>query len=295
MADLSVCFVNYNSDSYLAKCLASIKERTTGLDYELIIIDNDSSDSSLEQAVKAAPEAKVLRNYENLGFAKALNQGIKQSSGRHILSLNNDILLRNNALKIMVDFMDSHPEAGACGGKLLNKRGKVQNQCKRGFPTPWNIFTHILGLDRLYAKNKYFAGYLMTYLDSEKINEVDALSGACLLVRKEMADKTGGMDEDYFLYGEDIDLCYRIKNSGWKVFYVPQAEFLHYGEKGSRANKNKRIYEYYRSMFIFYHKHYRHKYFFIINWLVYVGILIKALIHFAKIFLYRKTTVGSRK
>ena len=293
--DLSVCFVNYNSGGYLADCLLSLIELTAGISYEVIVVDNNSNDDSLELAKTVNKDLILIKNIQNVGFSAANNQAIRISNGRHILLLNNDILLKNNVLKMLVEFQDSHPESGACGGKLESPEGRIQNQCKRGMPTPWNILSHLLKLDNIFPSRKLFGGYLLTYLDPNVVNEVEAISGACMMISRDALDKVKGLDEDFFLYGEDIDLCLRIRKSGWKIFYVPQARLIHYGEKGSRADVYNRICQYYRSMFIFYNKHYRAKYPFYVNWSVYAGISIIRSIHFIRVSFLRHSRVASKK
>jgi len=295
MPKVSVIFVNHNSDHYLLESVRSLVNSTKYAPYEIIIVDNNSTDNSLGLVERQYPDIRIVRNPRNEGFAKANNQGMKIGEGDYYLLINNDVYVKNDILKIFVEFMEEHPEAGACGGKLLNKNGRVQQQCKRGFPTPWNIFSHLTGLSKLFPKSRLFAGYLITYIDPDKVAEVDSLSGACMFVRKEVIETSGGMDESFFMYGEDIDWCYRIKQLGWKIYYLPQAEITHYGEKGGKRNKVKRIYEYYRAMFIFYNKHYKRKYIFIVNWLVYFGIFAKGGWHYLRYLINRRKSVGSNK
>lgn len=294
--ELSIIIVNYNSQKYLELCLSSILKNTRNIEYEVIVVDNALEDESAAMVTRKYPSVKLIKNPVNLGFIKGNNVGLKNASGKYLLSLNNDTEIKGNALKILVDFMDSHSEAGACGAKLLNSDGTIQHQCKRGFPTPWNIFCYSVGLSKVFSKSKFFGGYLMTYLDTKKVNEVDALSGACLLVRREVADKIGFMDEDYIMYGDDLDWSYRIKQAGWKIYYVPQAEIIHYGGKGgSGVHSYKNIIEFHRSMFIFYNKHYKNKYPFFIEWLVYAGISLKMALNLLMNRLRREKYVGSRK
>lgn len=296
MLELSIIIVNYNSQKYLINCLQSIYQNTKDISFEVIVVDNASSDDSAAIVAREFPKSQVIKNDHNLGFIKGNNIGLRLAKGKYLLSLNNDTEIKDNALKILVDFMDSHPEAGACGAKLLNSNGTIQHQCKRGFPTPWNICTYSLGLSKLFPKSKLFGGYLMAYLDPNKINEIDAISGACFMVRKEIADRVGIMDEDYIMYGDDLDWSYRIKQAGWKIYYVPEAEIIHYGGRGgSSIHRHRNIIEFHRSMFTFYNKHYKKKYPFFITWLVYAGIGFKCVKKLLMYKLRKEKHVGSKK
>ena len=293
--ELSIVIVNYNSKGYLNKCLASIYWETKDLDFEVLVVDNASTDNSLALMEQAFPRIKVIRNKHNLGFSAANNLGIKASTGKYILLLNHDTEIKGNAIKKLVDFMDEDRSVGACGPKVLNSDGSLQHQCKRGFPTPTSILFYISGLSKLFPKNGTISHYLMTHLDPDKIGEVDALSGACMLLRRTTIDKVGLLDDQYFLYGEDIDLCYRIKQAGFKIYYVPRAEIIHYGGVGSRIMSHKNIIEFHRSMLIFYKKHYRKKYGLVVTWLVYTGICLKCSINLILNTFRQEKYVGSKK
>jgi GT2 family glycosyltransferase len=293
--DLSIIIVNYNSKNYLNHCLKSIYEETKSVTFEIIVIDNASTDNSLDLAKRNFPQVKIIKNRVNKGFSAANNQGIRASSGKYVLLLNHDTEIKGKALKILLDFMGNNPTAGACGAKLLNSDGTIQHQSKRGFPTPASIFFYATGISRLFPKSKLFGRYLMTYLDSNKTNEVDALSGACILARRQVLDSIGLMDEDFFLYGEDLDLCYRIKRAGWKIYFVPQAQIIHFGGVGSRVRSHKSIIEFHQSMFIYYKKHYKQKYPFLVTGLVYSGIYAKCGLNIFMNAFRKEKFAGSKK
>jgi len=295
---LSIVIVNYNASPYLENCLRSIYSdssvKTTT--FEVIAVDNNSKDESVKMVREKFPDVRLIENERNEGFIRANNKGIMASKGTYILSLNNDTFVLPGALENLVNFMDCHPEAGGCGAKVLNGDGSIQHQCKRGFPTLSSAFFYFLHLHQLFPKSKLFGRYLMTYLDPEKISEVDSVSGSCLMVKRAVIKDVGIMDEDYTMYGDDLDWCYRIKKAGWKVYYVPDAEIIHYGGRGgSRVRPYRNIWEFHRSMIIFYKKHYARNHMALLSWCVYGGILIKGVIDLAANFLRKEKVVGSKK
>lgn len=295
---LSIIIVNYNAKSYLENCLESIYANLSAKEttFEVIVVDNNSTDDSIQMVREKFPNVKLIENERNEGFIKANNKGIIASKGEYVLSLNNDTVVLPGALEELTNFMDCHPDAGACGAKVLNSDGSIQHQCKRGFPTISSALSYFLGLHKVFPKSKFFGHYLMTYLDPNQINEVDSLSGACLMVRREVINHVGIMDEDYIMYGDDLDWCYRIKKAGWKIYYVPDARIIHYGGMGgSRALPYRNIWEFHRSMVIFYKKHFSKNRSLFLNWFVYGGIWLKAITNLAINFLRKEKIVGSRK
>jgi GT2 family glycosyltransferase len=277
-------------------CLESIRTLIGDSLFEVIVVDNSSTDLSVSEIENNFKFVRVIRNPENIGFIKANNIGIKLATGKYVLSLNNDTIVHPKALEKLVAFMDSHNDVGACGAKLINSDGSIQHQCKRGFPTPWNIFCYSIGLSKLFPKSKLFAGYLLTYLNPEVPAEVDSLSGACFLVRSEVIETVGIMDERFTMYGDDLDWSYRIKQAGWKIFYVPQAVITHFGGKGgSHVNSYRNIVEFHRSMIIFYNLHYRDKYSLFIRWVVYLGVFMKLFSNLFMNAVRANKYVGSKK
>jgi GT2 family glycosyltransferase len=293
---ISIIIVNFNSGEYLAKCLASIvNDPANKMGYEIIIVDNASIDDSIEQINKRYPATKIIKNQQNVGFSAANNQAIKISRGEYIMLLNHDTYVKPRAIKVLLEFMKNHPEAGACGPKILNADGTIQHQCKRGFPTPLSMLYYLSGLSKIWPQNTAFGRYLMTYLDPSKVNEVEALSGACMLIRRAVLDKIGGLDTAFFIHGEDIDYCYRIKQAGWKIFYVPEAEIIHYGGIGGKMVSYRGIIEFHRSMLIFYKKHYKKLYPFVVTVLVYFGVYAKMWLNLLINALRKDKFIGSRK
>jgi len=262
---------------------------------EIILVDNNSQDGTVEIVANHFPTVKLIINDKNVGFSRANNQALKVSKGRFILWLNPDTVLLPNALDTLVAFMDSRPDVAIVGPKVLNKDRTLQGQCRRGFPTPWAMFCYFSGLSELFPHHKLFSKYLMTYQNENVAHEVDAVSGSCLLVRREVMDKIGLLDEDYFMYGEDLDYCYRAKKAGWKVYYTPEAQVIHYGGTASRKKPFRSIYEFHRAMWIFYRKHLAQDYFFLFNWFILGAIILKGVFSmFVNLFRAEKMP-GSKK
>lgn len=284
---LSIVIVSYNSKEFLKKCLDSIFESTLK-DLEVIVVDNASSDGSVWEIRKFDSKIKIIENRKNLGFSKANNQGVKIAKGKYLLFLNPDTVVYPETLKFMAEFMNKNEKAGAVTCKVVLPNGDLDDSSHRGFPTPWNAFCYFLGLEKLFPRSKFFAGYHLGWKDYSKTHEIDAAAGSFLFVRKKAGEDIGWWDEDYFFYGEDIDFCYKLKEKGWKIFYVPKVSILHYkgissGIKSEskhlssvdiETRKNATIARF-NAMKIFYRKHYVFKYPKVINWIVMLGINFK--------------------
>lgn len=299
--DLSIIIVNYNTKDFLQECLKSVVgSREIGVrSKEIIVIDNNSTDGTIEMLKELQTQNSELRtifSQSNLGFAKANNLAIKKSSGRYILFLNPDTIVQEDTLKTMVKFMDENPKVGAATCRVELTDGHLDQACHRGFPTAWNAFCYFSGLEKLFPKSKVFARYSLTFLPLDKIHEIDAGCGAFLLVRKEAGEQVGWFDEDYFWYGEDLDFCYRLKQKGWKIMFVPTTKIIHWkgaasgilkhSQKISPASKQTRIKAAKASvkvMRIFFQKHYQDKYPKIIYWSVMLGIKLMEKIRLARI------------
>lgn len=273
--DVSIIIVNYNTKDLLKQTIDSVLRSTTGIEYEIIVVDNDSRDGSIQMVREEYPDVLLIANNGNLGFAKANNIGIKKSSGRYILILNSDTVVAKDCIKSCMKYMDENKKVGALGCKVELINGDLDKACKRGFPTPQASLYYMLKLDKLYPNSKRFGQYNLTYLPNDKINEVDVLVGAFMMVRHEVILKVGLLDEEFFMYGEDIDWCYRIKEAGYKNIYYPLAKITHYKGASSKKRRLMTIYEFHRAMYLFYNKHYRKKYNFLVTGAVYGGIGIK--------------------
>lgn len=274
--DLSVIIVSYNVASFLDQALTTLEEAIGELKVEVYVVDNASTDDSVPMVKRKYPWVKLIENKENLGFASANNRALEMVKGRYILLLNPDTVLRKNTLTTMVEFLDDHPETGAAGCKVINPDGSLQLACRRGFPTPGVAFYKMIGLSGLFPKSKTFGAYNLTYLDPDSVAEVDAVSGSFMMLRKEALDRVGFLDEEFFMYGEDLDLCYRIKQDGWKIYYVPYTEIIHFkGESAKTVPTLKSIRDFYTAMHIFVDKHYRKRSKkFLPQWLLIAGIYV---------------------
>jgi GT2 family glycosyltransferase len=253
--DLSIIIVNYNVKEFLQNLIHSIHKAAQNLTYEIIIIDNASSDGSVEFISEKFPEIKLIPNDVNLGFGKANNQGLKIAKGNYILLINPDSLVSEDTFSKLISFFENHPGVGLASCKILNPDGTLQLACRRSYPGPWTSFCKVTGLSTLFPKSKLFARYNLTYMDENQSYEVDAISGSFMMMKKEVYEKVGGFDEDYFMYGEDLDLCYRIQKSGYKVFYFHESQVIHYkGESTKRSNIDETAL-FYNAMNIFVKKH----------------------------------------
>ena len=219
---VSVVIVSFNVRGFLENLIASLNRSLEGLDSEIVVVDNTSDDDTVEYLKKNFPSVRLIENRVNVGFGRANNQGVKASTGEYLLLINPDAIVTESTIKEMLAFSESHPEAGASSCKVLNADGTLQKTCRRGFPTPWVAFTKLFGLSTLFPKTKLFGRYNLTYLNPEEDHEVDAIGGSFMFIPRRVFDEVGGFDEDYFMYGEDIDLCYKIKRAGHKVYYTPR-------------------------------------------------------------------------
>jgi len=254
--DLSIIIVSWNVRDLLLDCLNSVYAETKGVSFEVFVVDNASSDGSAEMVEQEFPQVKLIRNQENLGFAKANNQAIRQSKGRYVLLLNPDTVVVNDALANMIPFMEAHQDVGAVGPRLLNPDGTVQLWCGGSFPTPLTEFFRLAKLSYLFPKSRIFGRRLMSFWDRNDTREVDLLSGACMMVRREAINQVGLMDEDFFMYADDVEWCYRIKKAGWKIYLYSDAEIIHLVGQSMLQSADKMAVEAYKSMYLFFKKHY---------------------------------------
>ncbi|MGQ9798997.1 MAG: glycosyltransferase [Ignavibacterium sp.] len=256
MIDLSIIIVNYNVKEFLKNLLHSIHKATQNLSIEIIVVDNASDDGSIEMIKEKFPDVILITNEKNLGFGKANNIGLKKARGKYILLINPDTLVAEDTFIKIIEFFEAHPEAGMAGCKILNPDGTLQLACRRSFPGPWTSFTKVTGLSNLFPKSKLFARYNLTYLDENQTYEVDAISGSFMMLRKEVYEKVGGFDEQFFMYGEDLDLCYRIQKAGYKIFYVHTTQIIHYKGESTKRSSLDETRVFYNAMHLFVKKHF---------------------------------------
>lgn len=256
MLDLSIVLVNWNTRDRLAACLGAIEATAGDLALEIFVVDNASQDGSAEMVRRRFPAVRLIANDHNLGFSAGNNQALREAAGRYVLLLNPDTEVQPGALAALRDFMEAHPEAGLCGAKLLQPDGRLYPACKRSIPTPAVALWRALGLSRLFPKHKEFGKYNLSFLDPDEVHAVEAVSGACMFARKSAVDQVGLLDERFFMYGEDLDWCLRISQAGWKIYYVPQAQIVHYFGSGSRQRRLKSTLNFYQAMYLFHRKHF---------------------------------------
>src|SRR5687767_4903679 len=255
---LSVVIVNYNVREFLEQCLVSVQKSINYLnnEAEIIIIDNNSTDGSIEYLQPGFPGVKFISNNENLGFAKACNQGIERTSGEYVLFLNPDTIVPADCFQKCISFFKSHNDAGALGVKMLNEKGKYLKESKRGFPSPAASFFKLFGLAAIFPRSKLFAKYYLGYLDENNNQEVDTIAGAFMMIPREVLERVGGFDESFFMYGEDIDLSYRIKKAGYKNHYLAETSITHFKGKSTQQKNTDYTKVFYNAMDIFVKKHY---------------------------------------
>jgi len=271
--DLSIIIVNYRTYKLTKQTIESVIGKKHNFHYDIYVVDNASQDGSLEKLQEDYEESGIINFIENpvnKGFSYANNLAIKQSSSRCVLLLNSDTEVQGDCLEKCLNHIDTHSKIGALGCKILLPNGNLDKASKRSFPDVNVSFYRMTGLSFLFPRSKRFGRYNLMFLDENKIHEVDSLSGAFMMVRREAIDQVGFLDEDFFMYGEDIDWCYRIKEAGWKVVYNGEAQIIHY--KGGSGRQSKALYEFYNAMRLFYDKHYRKKNSRIITYMVYAGI-----------------------
>ncbi len=276
--DLSIIIVSYNVKDYLRGAIASVVRSLAAgaLTGEILVVDNASSDGSVAMLRREFPNVHLFEPGENLGFGRANNLALKVAKGDFFLLLNPDTIVGEDTLRAMMDFMREHPEAGLAGCKLLNGDGTFQLSCRRGFPTPWASFTKLFGFARLFPGSRIFARYNLTYLPVDATYEVDALGGAFMMLSRKAYEATDAFDESFFMYGEDLDLCYRAKRAGFAIYYVHSTATIHFKGESTRRSALNEVKVFYEAMHVFVKKHYRAS--FVFNMLLRLGIFIRTAI-----------------
>lgn len=285
-ADISVVIVNYNVKELVDNCISSVikSAESGGLAVEIFMVDNNSIDGSANHIRRKYPEVVVIENEKNIGFSKANNLALKRVSGKYVLILNPDTLLEENTFGKMIAFCESNPDAGAVTSKLILANGKLDSACRRSFPTPGVAIPRILGLSKLFPGSKALAKYNLTYLDENVTSEVDAICGAFMFMPADALGKAGLFDEDYFMYGEDLDLCYRIKQSGFRIYYYPEVTTIHFKGESTRKTHLSYVNNFYGAMSIFVKKNMTGASR-ILSPLLRAGIFIRSSVSYAKRFL----------
>jgi O-antigen biosynthesis protein len=254
--DVSILIVNYNVKDYLLQCLRSIEAREDDLRVQIVVVDNASQDQSVEHLAPLFPHVKWISLDENIGFGRGNNVGLEACTGRHVLFLNPDTIIGQDTLSVMVAYLDDHPEVGLAGCRVLNPDGSFQLACRRGRPTPWAAFCKLFGLQSMFPQIPLFAGYNLTYRSIDETYDVDALIGAFMIGPRDLIHSVGGFDPQFFMYGEDLDLCFRVQQQGRSIRYVHTTSIVHYkGESTKRSSMNE-VKVFYDAMEIFARKHF---------------------------------------
>ena len=279
---LSIIIVNYNVEYFLHQCLKSIQSAKKNIELEVIVVDNNSVDNSVDMLKKKFPYVKLILNKINAGFSKANNQAIKIAKGEYILLLNPDTVVQEDTLIECVNFLKKNNDVGALGVKMIDGNGMFLPESKRSLPSPSSAFYKIFGLSYLFPNSKKFGKYHLNYINENKVNEVDVLSGAFLMTRKKVFDKIGLLDERFFMYGEDIDLSYRIQKEGYKNIYFPKTTIIHYKGESTKKTSINYIMIFYKAMILFVKKHYSNKNAQTLVLLINLAILLRASISIIK-------------
>ncbi len=278
---LSIIIVNYNVKAFLQQALESILKSTRDIESEIFVVDNHSVDGSVELLQEQFPQVTLIVNADNLGFASANNQALAKARGEYVWLLNPDTLVQEDTALKLIQAMEADPQIGLLGCKILNDDGSLQLACRRSFPTPWVAFTKLLGLAKLFPQSKWFARYNLTHLDPDQAYEVEAISGSCMFTRRQALDTVGQLDETYFMYGEDLDWCYRFSKAGWKVFYTPETSIIHYKGESSKVVAWDSMIHFYKAMDIFAKKHFSSTSRFPLHWILRSGIYARYILSIA--------------
>ncbi len=254
---LSIIIVNYNVRQFLENALTSISRAIEGLRAEVLVVDNASRDNSVAMVLKSFPWVRVIANEENVGFARANNQALREAKGTYVLLLNPDTIVQEDTFRVMIRYLDAHPEVGLAGCKVLNPDGSFQLPCRRSFPTPWVAFTKMFGLSALFPSSRLFGKYNLTYRSPDATYPVDAVSGSFMMIRRSVVEKIGGLDESFFMYGEDLDWCFRVREAGYAVAYVHETSVIHYRGQSTRRSDINEVRLFYKAMELFVAKHFR--------------------------------------
>lgn len=287
MLQLSVIIVNYNVKYYVHQALLSVEKAATGLEHEIFVVDNNSTDGSVPFLQPLHPHVRFILNKENTGFARANNQAIRKARGQYILLLNPDTIVTEHTLTDCISLMQQRPDAGAVGVRMLNSDGTFAPESRRGIPTPVTAFCKMTGLCRLFPRSRTFGRYYMQYLDPSYVNEIEVVSGAFMFLRRSTLKQSGPLDEDYFMYGEDIDLSYRILQTGLKNLYLP-THILHYKGESTHESTWHYVRIFHQAMLIFFRKHFGH-YSLFVSLPVRLAILVKGMLVYLKLQLSRTT------
>ena len=287
--DLSIIVASFNVEALLRECLSSLPAALEGLQGEVWVVDNRSADDSIGMVRREFPEVNLIENTSNQGFARANNLALARAGGRYVLLLNPDTFIPPGMLKPMIEYMDENPKVGIAGPRVERPDGRLDEACRRSFPTPLTAMSRFLALDRVFPKSRFFGSYRRTWQDPEESFEVDSVVGAFMLLRREMLEDVGVLDEDYFMFGEDLDWCYRARDKRWKIVYLGAYRVIHHKGASADSAPYRMNYHFHRSMVLFHKKHLTPNYPFFVNWAVYGGISLRYALKSAVMLVRGKT------
>lgn len=284
---VSICIVTYRARDLLRECLFSI-EKNTQSEFEVIVIDNHSNDGTREMLGEEFPTYSYFENQINEGFTKPMNHALRAGKGIFLVMLNPDTVVLPKAFDRLANFLEENPAVGICGPRVMNPDGTLQKSCRRGESRPWAVISYFSGLAKLFPKSRFFGGYWLSYLDENEVHRVDGVSGSCMMVKREVFNQIGYLDERFFAYQEDADFCFRARQAGWQVFYMPESEVIHFGSLGgSHVNRFRSVFEWHKSYYLHYKKNLSKDYFFFFNWIFYLGMVLKLILAlFVAVFQY---------
>lgn len=289
LKSVAVVVVSYNVKHYLRQCLGAVERALDGLDAEVFVVDNDSTDGTIDCLQADFPHVTWVRNSENTGFAKANNTAIRMSRSRYVLLLNPDTVIGEDTIRRSLEWMDSHSDSGALGVKMLKNDGSFAWESRRGVPTPWVSFCKMVGLVRMFPKSRVFGKYYMGYHDKNEAHAIEIVSGAFMMLRRSALEQCGMLDETFFMYGEDIDLSYRLLKSGFRNYYLP-TPILHYKGESTQKTSYRYVYSFYNAMLIFFRKHFSY-----FGWfasvLIRLAIIAKGVLAFLNIHIKKAQTI----
>lgn len=279
---VTVIIVNYRVKYYLAQCLHSVLKALEGIEGQVVVVDNDSQDDSIIFNRQLYPQVRFIENKENIGFARANNIAISESQSEYVMLLNPDTIVNEHLLYDCIELMDAHPKVGATGVRMLCENGQFAPESRRGVPTPFTAFCKMVGLTKLFPHSRVFGHYYLKYLDEYAATPIEIISGACMFLRRSVLDECGLLDEDFFMYGEDIDLSYRMLQTGKQNYYIP-SRIMHYKGESTQKNTFRYVYVFYEAMYIFFKKHYSNY-----NWILSVPVRSAIYLKGASEYLTRK-------
>ena len=272
---LSIILVNWKTKDITRNALLSIYKETKDINFEVIVIDNNSQDGSVEMLKKEFPQAVLIENIDNKGFGKANNQGLKITKGEYLMFLNTDVIILDGALNKLLDYLGSHSDVMLVGPRLLNRDLTFQHACRRTLPNPVNSLFHLSGLTKIFKKNRLVNQYKQYNLSPDITGPTAALSGAAMMFRRQVYEEIGGFDERFFMYGEDLDFCKRVLDKGWKKVYVSEARIVQFGGQSRSKRKVKSLINFYEAMWLYYRKHFYNSHSLVLNLIIWLGIQVR--------------------